>query len=116
MQQNLKPFSTELHASWELRKALIDYIALNHANRISGLSKELGVSLSLVSRYVKGYRPMSAKFIGLIKQELKGFNYPSQGSVLCDNALIAMGQDKWLQEKPVLAVDVEEMVKATMPQ
>ena len=97
-----QPFSKELDASYQLRRALIEYTAVNHTNRISGLARELGVSLSLVSRYIKGYRPMSSKFIVLVKTRLNGFNY------ICDNALIAMGEDKWLQGSAVLAVDVDK--------
>jgi hypothetical protein len=45
---------------------------------------------------------MSSKFIVLVKTRLNGFNY------ICDNALIAMGEDKWLQGSAVLAVDVDK--------
>ena len=82
----------ELVECLSLRKTLVDYMALNHTNHITSLAKELDCSVPLVSRYIRGERPMSSSFIKLVKQKLKGFN------TVCDNALKAMGQVRWMQD------------------
>lgn len=83
----------ELAAVRELRKEIVGYLAINHANRITGLAKELDCSLAVVSRYISNDRPMSGKFVKLVKQKLNGFN------TLCDEALKAMAEDKWIHDK-----------------
>ena len=83
----------ELAAVRELRKEFVGYLAINHANRITGLAKELDCSLAVVSRYISNDRPMSGKFVKLVKQKLNGFN------TLCDEALKAMAEDKWIHDK-----------------
>ena len=75
-----------------LRKTLVDYMALNHTNHITSLARELDCSVPLVSRYIRGERPMSSSFIKLVKNKLQGFN------TACDDALKAMGQVRWMQD------------------
>ena len=90
--------TTQIHEKEELvecltlRKTLVDYMALNHTNHITSLAKELDCSVPLVSRYIRGERPMSSSFIKLVKNKLQGFN------TTCDTALKAMGQMRWMQD------------------
>ena len=80
----------ELTECLKLRKNLVDYMALNHTNHITNLARELDCSVPLVSRYIRGERPMSSSFIKLVRQKLQGFN------TACDNALKEMGQRRWM--------------------
>jgi len=75
-----------------LRKQIVEYMALNHTNHITSLARELDCSVPLVSRYIRGERPMSSSFIKLVKHKLQGFN------TACDTALKSMGQARWMQE------------------
>ena len=76
----------------ELRRLLIQYMATKHSNQITALASELGVSVPLVSRYIRKERPMSGTFIATVKLKLKGF------SDACDEALKAMGEARWMNK------------------
>jgi hypothetical protein len=73
-----------------LRQALVHYIAQQHAGQANGLAKDLGCSLSLVTRYLHADRHMSGSFISLVREKLPGFN------MVCNDALEALAQKRWL--------------------
>ena len=86
------PEKETLEECLTLRRELVEYMALNHTNHITSLARELDCSVPLVSRYIRGERPMSSSFIKLVKNKLQGYN------TACDNALKAMGQMRWMQD------------------
>ncbi len=82
----------KFECQYAIRVKLVSYMTMECKSNCSALARELGVSLSLLSLYIRGRRPMSATFILLIRNRLTGFEY------VCDTALMYMGGDKWLKE------------------
>ena len=93
-----KPNPFESLPHYQVRLRLVERVALKHNNEIIGLARELGVSKSLVSLYIRGRRPMSASFVVLVANTIPDLVQP------CQRCLVSFGHEKWLGVKPQMAV------------